>query len=271
MLSDLVCKIPELLDYLSKTALWNVLATSSALRQHVHQHVTKVTIHQQDMAALIKEYRPRLVHVRGYAPPISQQIAVLLAQATQLHHQLQSLDFSNTHITSAAMAMLLSASFRQLPSLQLSSCGLDHACAPALSESQLPSLQALDLTDNMLDADAMAHMSKASWPNLRKLRLAHNRLTHAGSCRLATANWRLLEKLHLEATVLEGDALVLLCQARWPWLQRLGLGRNQEPKIRVDPAWACLKEVRLACCEMGNAALEQLLRLCLPEIEVVDL
>ena len=278
MLSDLVYKIPELLDYLSKTALQNILATSSALRQHVHQHVTKVKMHKQeeDMAVLIKGQWPRLVHVSVYAVSRSQVdtgIAALLAQATQLHHQLQSLDFSYTRMTSAAVAVLPTASFRQLSSLQLRSCSLDQACAPALSKSQLPSLQALDLTDNILDANAMAHLCNANWPNLRKLRLARNRLGNAGICHLATANWPLLEKLHLEATAMGGDALVQLCQARWPCLQRLGLSRNplhQIPKIHVDPAWASLKEVRLAYCGMDNA-LEQLPRLCLHEIEVVDL
>ena len=273
-----------MLCYLAKAdSLQNVLATSSALRQQVHQHVTKAFIGQQqpqqDWAILVKGHWPRLVHVRSYwnAPKCWAEMpeaVSLLAHPTQLHSQLQSIDFSFSQTTSRSVAALLSAPFKGLLSLHLRSCQLDNECAPALSESQLPSLQALDLTDNMLGADAMAHICNANWPRLRKLRLSQNPICNVGIRHLATASWPLLEKLHLEKAHWDGNALPFLCQGNWPCLQRLGLNYNNLydcPKLQVNAAWSSLKEARLGQCGCGHSALMQLPRLLLHNIEVVDL
>lgn len=284
MLSDLICKVPGLLCYLAKAdSLQNVLATSSALHQQVHQHVTKAIVGQQqpqqDLAILIKGHWPRLVHVRSCrnAPKCwaeMPEVVSLLAQPTQLHNQLQCIDFSSSQMASRSVAVLLAAPFGQLMSLQLRDCKLDNECARALSLSQLPSLQALNLTDNSLGADAMAHICNANWPHLRKLRLGQNPICNVGVRHLATASWPLLEKLHLEKARWDGNALPFLCQGNWPCLQRLGLNYNNLydcPNLQVDAAWSSLKEARLGQCGCGHSTLLQLPRLLLHDIEVVDL
>ena len=280
MLYDLMCKVPDLLDCLSAASLRHILATSPCLRQLVHQHVTKVSglRCQQDMAVLVRAHWPRLVHICcGSGSPASQldpDLTHELAQATQLHNQLQCLEFSSSQVSSGVVAVLLTASFTQLSSLQLSACSLDTACAESLSQSRLPSLQALDLSKNRLDASAMAYLCKANWPSLRKLRLAENPLKDNGIRHLVTARWPLLEKLDLECTSLEVYAIVYLCQAKWPGLQRLSLSSNRLwrdlPEIHTKAAWTALKEICLAACGLRWHGLGNL-TLILHDLEVVDL
>lgn len=281
MLSDLMCKVPDLLDCLSAASLRHILATSSCLRQLVHQHITKVSglRCQQDMAVLVGGHWPRLVHVCcESASPASQldpDFMHVLTQATQLHNQLRCLEISSSPISSGALAVLLTASFTQLASLQLPDCSLDSACAQALSKSRLPLLQALDLSDNLLAASAMAHLCKANWPSLRKLRLTENPLHTDGIRQLITARWPLLEKLHLERTLLNGYAVLYLCQAKWPCLQTLSFSSNSFwgnfPRIYTKASWAARKEFHLAACEIGLDALSKLPLLFMHDLGIVDL
>lgn len=201
MLSDLTCKIPDLLCYLSEAAsLQSILATSSALRQQVHQHVTKVTAGQrqpqQDLAVLVKGYWPCLVHVCscGNAPKCCVQIPNAeswMAQPSQLHNQLQSIDFNYSQMTSRSVLVLLTASFRQLLSLRLMSCKLETQCPQALSMSQLPSLQTLDLSDIRLGAAAVAHILHSQLATSQNFEVGSEpgvqRRPSLGYCKLAIA------------------------------------------------------------------------------------
>ena len=179
MLSNLVDHVPQLLEYLLSDSLAAVLGTSSALRQKIHNHATKIIdpghLSDQDIAVLAKGFWPQVTH-------LSLKCADFLSGAN-LSHLNRALAVTWTSLLWTDVA-----------------------------RASLPRLECLDLSNSNLAGSAIAHLSQGRWLNLESLNLASSNISNSGIHHLGSAHWPLLQTLNHSNNSFDGWAMKpLLC------------------------------------------------------------
>ena len=150
MLSELLDHVPQLLEHLPSSSLSVLLGTSSALRQKVHDYVSKVS---------------------GTMP--AQDISVLVHGLPDTYPQLTSLQL--TIHSAAAILKVAHARLPLLENLDLTNSNLTGAGIRILSQGRWPKLKTLNLAVNKIANDGVSHLRTTEWPSLSSINLSDNR------------------------------------------------------------------------------------------------
>ncbi len=288
-LSDVLHEVPRLWDFIDGKGHRVLLGTSSKVRKHACELVTKIRPSSY-------EQPPDISHL-----------------TSSRWTQLQVLDVSGSYMDPHQTAQLSSGAWPHLRSLTLArgrplmwTCNenvfrefkgkwpllesliivfnkVDIAQVKALTEIEWPNLKTLCVEP---DSDAIQALMQGKWPQLRDLSLGNglsdDGLQHFSECRRSTLER--LQLLHCEMTTRTMGCIVeaqfsllgelslvnvavqyedragwftLLAQGRWPLLSTLELeivdGFSGCVEILASANWTCLQTVILDLCDISAA------------------
>ena len=166
-LVHLLQQTPDILSHVPHHSLTALLASSRALRSHVHEFVTSVKIQDQTDATL-------LVSTKWPA--------------------LRSFRFCGDSIQPENMQHLCHNSWHLLTTLNLDDIRLDLPCILLLLQGNWPSLEHLAISNTDLDVEGMQAMQQGKWPNLRCLGISSSSINLA---QLTAGPWKQLHSLFL--------------------------------------------------------------------------
>ena len=198
-LQDLVVQVPHILQTVDPGSLGPLLATCTELRQHVHQHVTKISVDADSDILQLSTL------------DLSERPAPSITQAHKLKYnswpQLKVLDLTDSRIGPAGVAQLIKSNPASLQHLRLQGNRLGSAGVKQLTQGNCPQLISLDLQSNSLNAAALSELASVCWPSLQNLSLGKNELSAMAVSHLLKGNWPNLQHLDLSHNSLPHEAV----------------------------------------------------------------
>ncbi len=289
MLPELLDHVPQLWEHLPSSSLSVLLGTSSALRQKVHDYVSKIsgTMTAQDIAVFVRGLPKTYPQLTSLQLTIHGAAAISKFTHARLPTLLENLDLSENELAGPAIGYLSQGRWPKLKTLHLAvnkiaNDGISHLRTtkwPSLTSIDLsnnrfggsaikillcckwPTLQTLCLSNNSLDYDWGDLTASTEWPRLRELVISRCKLSHQAARALSKPMWSCLETLDLCDNHLYDSAVCELVQAPWPLLKSLSLSDNHLQRAGVSflitGEWPMMEQMYLKNIDLAETALGQ--------------
>lgn len=207
-LVDVILHVPQLLDTVPNSCWGALLATCSAVKQHLHQHVIKISSVQKSGPVTTFEGNALVQLGRGTWP------------------MLRSLVLRGAKLSREDFKTLSSFHWPLLLMLDLSNTDFKGSDWAHLSRGRWPNLLVLLLKDNDFTVGCDAVSPQPDWPLLKALNFSRSRVDYHAMQQLIACKWPCLEGIHFEGSCLDDLALSVLSKAKWPKLTNLTLSKN---------------------------------------------
>jgi hypothetical protein len=254
MLSQLLDHVPHFCEYLPSSSLSALSGTSPALRQKVHDYVTKISgsMNDQDIAILVRGLPDSFPQLRSLHLTIRGPAATFNFAHARLPLW-ENLNLSENELAGPAIGYL---SQGRWPKLNLASNMIANDGVSHLRTAEWPSLSNIDLSNNRFEGSAIRLLHCCKWPALQMLCLSRNNLGYGWGELPVSTEWPRLRKLVINSCQLSLQAATALSKPMWSYLETLDLCGNNlyDSAMRelVQAPWALLKALSLSGNRLQN-------------------